>query len=58
MSDTSGSISYLVKMAARCRRAAADLRGDDQSYLIDLAERCEKRIAEYRRAEELVATED
>lgn len=57
MTDRPGSIAYLRSMAERCRRAAAELGGDEARDLVDLAERCEERLAERARASELVASE-
>jgi|HubBroStandDraft_1064217.scaffolds.fasta_scaffold270174_2 hypothetical protein len=59
MSNNSGAILYLRKMAERCRRAAEESRsGEEAQYLVELAESCEERLAERERAETILATEE
>lgn len=56
--DHSGSITYLRRMAQRCRRAASEMSGEEAQELVDLAQRCEARLAERTRAAEVLADED
>jgi hypothetical protein len=59
MSNNSGTISYLRKMAERCRRAAEESRSDEEAqHLLELAESCEERVAERERAETILASEE
>jgi hypothetical protein len=58
MSDHSGSIAYLRRMAERCRRAAEDREGEEARELLELAERCEERLAERSWAREVLAEEE
>lgn len=59
MSNNSGTISYLRKMAERCRRAAEESRsGEEADYLVELAQSCEQRLAERERTETILATEE
>jgi hypothetical protein len=57
VSDCSGTIAYLRKMAERCRRAAQECRGDEALYLAALANDCEQRLAERVKVAEIVASE-
>lgn len=58
MTDQSGSIIHLRRMAERCRRAAADAKGAEARDLTTLAEQCEDRIAQRERTLEVLAAED
>jgi hypothetical protein len=59
MSNNSGAILYLRKMAERCRRAAEESLSDKEAqYLIELAESCEERLAERERAETILAMQE
>jgi hypothetical protein len=58
MTDQSGSIIHLRRMAERCRRAAGEAKDAEARELTSLAERCEERIAERERAMEVLAAED
>lgn len=58
MTDRSGSVAYLRRMAQRCRRAAAEATGAEARELVELAERCEERLAEREWTNELLAAED
>jgi hypothetical protein len=58
MTDRSGSVAYLRRMAERCRRAAAEMEGTEARELVELARRCEDRIAERERADEMLAAEE
>jgi aspartate/glutamate racemase len=59
MSNNSGTISYLRKMAERCRRAAEESRSDEEAqYLVEIAQSCEERLAERQRAEMILASEE
>jgi hypothetical protein len=59
MSNNSGAIFYLRKMAERCRSAAEESSSDKEAlYLVELAESCEERLAERERAETILATEE
>jgi hypothetical protein len=56
MSNISGTILYLRKMAERCRRAAEESRSDEEAQvLVDLAVSCEERVAEREKAELMLA---
>jgi hypothetical protein len=58
MSNNSGTIFYLRKMAERCRRAAEESRSDKEAqYLVELAQGCEERLAERERAETILASQ-
>jgi hypothetical protein len=58
MSNNSGSISYLRKMAERCRRAAEESRSGDEAHsLVELAESCEQRLAAREMTETILASE-
>ena len=59
MSNNSGTISYLRKMAERCRRAAEESRSDEEAHhLVELAESCEQRLADRERTEIILASEE
>lgn len=58
MSNNSGSITSLRKMAERCREAAeASASGEEARALFELALSCEQILAERERAETIVASE-
>jgi hypothetical protein len=58
MTDQSGSIAHLRRMAERCRSAAKEKSGAEARELVELARQCEERLAERERANELVASEE
>jgi hypothetical protein len=59
MSNNSGTILYLRKMAERCRRAAEESRSDEEAqYLVELAASCEERLADRERTETILASEE
>lgn len=59
MTNNSGTISYLRKMADRCRQAAEESRdGEEARYLVEIAESCERRLVERERAETILASEE
>ena len=59
MSNNSGTISYLRKMAERCRRAAEESRsGEEAQSLVALARSCEQRLVDRQRTETILASEE